>query len=287
MNKRKLQIDNLNILEINTYDRFKKYKCINGETFIPINNTNKIYNLYDFKDFVQINKGSFGTVYTAIEIVSNLKICLKKIEFSSHLKDFIYNEISVHQQINSEYVAKLYGWFKTDHNLYLMLEYVDIDMFDFITNMPELNESKILKYLKNIAKCIQHIHNHNIIHRDIKLENLLLCKQTDIIKICDFGLATYMNNMICTDVGTHNYTAPELKYQGYYDHKYDIYAFGIVAYLLMYKSFPKFTNNQIEFPYAYYASSTYKELVLSLTKYNVYERMTLEEFFEHKLIKNI
>jgi len=94
----------------------------------------------------------------------------------------------------------------------------------------------LIKYIKQIASALEYLHQNGIIHRDIKLSNLLISKE-DEIRICDFGLAhNYSNDKIkplYDKIGTPLYIPPEMINRQGYDFKADIWSFGVCVYFLM------------------------------------------------------
>lgn len=100
------------------------------------------------------------------------------------------------------------------------------------------NEKEVLKFAVQIGQAIQTAHENKVLHRDIKLENIFLDKETDSYKLGDFGIAKFVENGNAqTIVYTEGYGAPEIKkrLKDSYDATVDIYSFGISLYLLLNK----------------------------------------------------
>lgn len=120
------------------------------------------------------------------------------------------NEVSIHQSLNHSNVVTLVESFEDADNYYLVMELCDQELYQRIKKQ-RLTESEIRFYGKQLAEGLQYLHSQNIIHRDIKLGNLLL--QGDVLKIADFGLAVRLaddeeeRSTLC---GTPNYISPEI-----------------------------------------------------------------------------
>jgi protein-serine/threonine kinase len=112
-------------------------------------------------------------------------------------------------------------------------------LFDYIINNKiDFFKDKILQdYFTQIIRAIEYIHNNNVAHLDLKLENIMITD--NVIKIIDFGEACCLNNKITGIHGTTPYIAPEEFNLEYFDGtKVDIWALGIILYEMIYKSFP-------------------------------------------------
>ena len=127
--------------------------------------------------------------------------------------------------------------------LYLINEYVpNGTLLDKIYKSPDLTESRIRKYFRELLTAVEYCHeNAKIIHRDIKPENILIDKD-DNVKLADFGVSFMMENGtddIQTSAGSYYYTSPEACLGGTYKgKKSDIWACGVTLYLMVYKQHP-------------------------------------------------
>ena len=98
-------------------------------------------------------------------------------------------------------------------------------------------------YFKNILDGMEHIHKKGVVHRDLKIENILLDKDFNL-KITDFGFAAPIkgwdeSGLLSTSLGTPSYLAPEVFAKAYYfGDKVDVFAAGVILYVLMVGSYP-------------------------------------------------
>ena len=139
-----------------------------------------------------LGKGAFGKVNLALQKLSRRLVAIKSIN-KKFLKDEhslrkIENEISLLRVMRNKSVVKLYETFETEkHYLFVMELCAGGDLLSYVRKRRKLNET-LAKYLfKQIIEGIGYIHSKNILHRDIKLENILLDDKGHI-KIADFGV---------------------------------------------------------------------------------------------------
>lgn len=126
-------------------------------------------------------------------------------------------------------------WALTTH-YYMLFEYVQGgQLLDYIIQHGSLKEHRVRKFTRGIASAIKYLHGHNIVHRDLKIENILISDAGDI-KIIDFGLSNFfnVNSKLKTFCGSLYFAAPELlKAEPYIGPEVDIWAFGIVMFVLL------------------------------------------------------
>lgn len=120
-----------------------------------------------------------------------------------------------------------------------MQELCDCTLGDYLKE-NELSEEAILKILEQLFSAVEYCHGIGIIHRDIKLQNLMLADREDIssLKIIDFGLSTrFSSKNLIQASGTAIYLAPEV-ISGVYNQKADVWSMGVLIYYLLVKQFP-------------------------------------------------
>ncbi|KAH7364260.1 serine/threonine protein kinase-like protein [Rhexocercosporidium sp. MPI-PUGE-AT-0058] len=182
-----------------------------------------------------IGKGSFGKVYLATHKLTNgSKVVLK----SANKDDSnLAREIHHHRQFIHPHIARLYEVIVTENLVWLVLEYCAGDeLYNYLLKHGALPVEKVQKIFTQLVGAVTYVHNSQCVHRDLKLENILLDKNENV-KLCDFGFtreyegkASYLQ----TFCGTICYSAPEmLKGEKYAGEKVDVWSLGVILYALL------------------------------------------------------
>lgn len=176
-----------------------------------------------------IGNGTYGQIYQLCDCSNNL-YAGKKL---STRKRFTYIEKEIIENLNHKNIIKYYDFFNRYEHIYLVLELGDDDIYNyFYKSKNYLSLHEIIKILYDIAQAIQYLHHKNIVHADIKIENILKCGNE--YKLCDFSLS--FDN--CSFVKTCPYSYSELSYPEILDNKWgkpsDIWCFGLVINRLLF-----------------------------------------------------
>lgn len=196
----------------------------------------KQINNYTICEF--INKGSFGKVYKVIDDESR-NFAIKMFEINN---DNI-NEIELQSSINCVNTLGVVDFFEKENISYIVTELCSHSLYDIILGELKQNSIKcsfFFNVIKSITNGLIHIHNNLIIHRDIKLENILFTYD-GVVKIADFGSAIRLNNINSRIIGsgvTFDYSAPEMFKNEGYSFKADIWALGVVLYEMLFRNTP-------------------------------------------------
>ncbi|XP_029412584.1 serine/threonine-protein kinase DCLK2 isoform X7 [Nannospalax galili] len=173
----------------------------------------------------------------ALKIIDKAKCCGKE-----HL---IENEVSILRRVKHPNIIMLVEEMETATELFLVMELVKGgDLFDAITSSTKYTERDGSAMVYNLANALRYLHSLSIVHRDIKPENLLVCEYPDgtkSLKLGDFGLATVVEGPLFTVCGTPTYVAPEIIAETGYGLKVDIWAAGVITYILL-CGFPPFRS---------------------------------------------
>jgi len=163
----------------------------------------------------------------------------------------IESEIAILSSVEHSHIIQLEEVFDFPSEKYLVMEYVQGgDLFDAIATDIKYCEPVARDMVKDLANALQYLHDRMICHRDIKPENLLVIdkQHTKSLKLADFGLAVTVREPLFTVCGTPTYVAPEILAETGYGVKVDIWAIGVILYILLcgYPPFSSRSNNQEE-----------------------------------------
>lgn len=197
----------------------------------------------EFDVINEIGKGGYSVVYLAKHIKSGKKYALKCAFKEKKGKDRsprIRQEIEVLSRMKHNNIIKLSGWFEDNDTIYLVLQYIsgrDLSKY-FKRDLPD--KHNIAKIMLQIIDALQYCHSNHIIHRDMKLENILIDSNMNI-KLTDFGLCAIKDkNFIHLKdaVGTARYTSPELLQGDGYNESVDVWGLGVIFFMLLTGNYP-------------------------------------------------
>uniref|UniRef100_A0A665VDF0 Serine/threonine-protein kinase DCLK2 n=1 Tax=Echeneis naucrates TaxID=173247 RepID=A0A665VDF0_ECHNA len=254
-----------------------------------------------------LGDGNFAVVRECVEKSSGREYALKiiskdKCRGKEHM---IQSEVSILRRVKHPNIVLLIEEMDTHSELYLVMELVKGgDLFDAITSSNKYTERDASCMLFNLASAIKYLHSHNIVHRDIKPENLLVYEHHDgskSLKLGDFGLATIVNGPLFTVCGTPTYVAPEIVAETGYGLKVDIWAAGVITYILL-CGFPPFRGSgedqealfeqilrgQLDFPAPYWdnVSDTAKALITGMLQVEVDQRYAAVQVLDHPWVND-
>ena len=188
-----------------------------------------------------IGKGSFGKVYLGLQLLTNRLIGIKSLEKNSlkdrDVKAKILHEIDILKSANNgPGIANLLEVFENSQHVFLVMVYAKGgDLLRYLKSKSRLSEDEARPLFLKILIGICGLHAKNILHRDIKLDNILLDEHNNPM-ICDFGISRKMEKgeVINEQCGTPAYIAPEIILEkGYSGLKADIWSLGVMLYALL------------------------------------------------------
>lgn len=145
-------------------------------------------------------------------------------------------EAAIVSLLNHPYICGMRDVVRTNYHWYMLFEFVNGgQMLDYIISHGRLKEKQARKFARQIASALDYCHRNSIVHRDLKIENILISKTGDI-KIIDFGLSNLFSprNQLKTFCGSLYFAAPELlQAKQYTGPEVDVWSFGIVLYVLV------------------------------------------------------
>ena len=211
-----------------------------------------------------LGRGGFARCYEFICQDNNKRFAAKVINkqnlTTERQKQKLRTEIKIHKSLHHNQVVAFEHNFEDNENVYILLEICkNQTLNELLRRRKTLTEIEVQCYVIQLIKGLQYLHSHKIIHRDLKLGNLFLTDKMEL-KIGDFGLATkldYDGEKKKTVCGTPNYIAPEVLDGGGHSYEVDIWAIGIIIYLLIVGKAP-FETNDIKTTYKCIKSINYK-----------------------------
>jgi calcium-dependent protein kinase len=187
-----------------------------------------------------LGTGASGAVYLAHRHGSNDRFAVKKFnlrEMNMKSKALLRNEVDIFLSMDHPGVARLTDVYESENQLSLVMECVDGgELFDRVKNQHGLAENAAADATLQILLMISYMHARGLVHRDLKLENLLCDRENgDVLKLIDFGFSAhwkkgdrYMNEHL----GTSYYVAPEI-FTGKYTSQCDLWSVGVIAFMML------------------------------------------------------
>ena len=208
----------------------------------------------------RIGKGRFGKVYKAVDKESN-EFAIKIIELDENengIKNGIINELKYMKICSNNgknlYSVKFYKYFKNKNDLAIVMELCDNNLSRILKQRKEhFNSKEIYKIMNQLNDTFKIMVKNKIVHRDIKLENILVKfkdkqKNDFISKLTDYGISKQVSNtsMYTSHVGTSLTMAPELlEGKNRYDNKCDLWSIGVIIYQLFSGDYPYNGNTEV------------------------------------------
>ncbi|EAS06162.2 Serine/Threonine kinase domain protein (macronuclear) [Tetrahymena thermophila SB210] len=245
----------------------------------------------------KLGEGTFGKVKLATHILTGEKVAIKILEKDRIIDvsdvERVSREIHILKLLRHSNIIQLYEIIETPKQLFLIMEYASGgELFDYIVANQRVKEREAARFFQQIISGIEYIHKLNIVHRDMKPENLLL-NHDKSIKIVDFGLSnTYKKNeLLKTACGSPCYAAPEMitgkRYNGL---GVDIWSCGVILFALICGYLPfedpvtanlykKITAGDFTVPKN--VSNEARDLLKSILNTDPQKRFTIEEIRNH------
>lgn len=203
----------------------------------------------DYVIIKEVDSGKFGTVYLCQDIDTHEEFAMKKIlkkdlSNSKYLNQ-IFNEIAILRKLDHKNIIKLYKVYEEEKYISLILEYVPHgNMLKRILKKKKMSEKQVMLFSRNLFEVLSYIHSKGIIHRDLKLENILMTSNVgdSEFKLADFGLACYIDKSLKSKSGSPGYMAPEILRGNTYSTKVDVFSAGIIIFILLTGTSPFVAN---------------------------------------------
>ncbi|VWU52657.1 protein kinase 2 [Hepatocystis sp. ex Piliocolobus tephrosceles] len=242
-------------IHIITVNEEYQFQCSSKEEYDEMSQFFNIlgYRILGFKNVYILNKkigkGSFSTAYIGTNKIYGNKVVVKEVDKSKVKESNIYTEIEVLRKVVHKYIIKLISAYEQEGYVYLVLEYLKGgELFEYINNNGPYTEQMAKKAIKRVLIALEALHSNGVVHRDLKMENLMLEDINDptSLKIIDFGLASFLNSpSMSMRCGSPGYVAPEILKHEVYGTKVDIFSLGIILFNVL-CGYPPFRGNSVK-----------------------------------------
>ncbi|KAK2913036.1 hypothetical protein Q8A73_007149 [Channa argus] len=246
-----------------------------------------------------IGKGNFAKVKLARHILTGREVAIKiidKTQLNPTSLQKLYREVRIMKTLNHPNIVLLFEVIETEKTLYLVMEYASGgEVFDYLVAHGRMKEKEARAKFRQIVSAVHYCHGKNIVHRDLKAENLLLDADSNI-KIADFGFSNEFTagSKLDTFCGSPPYAAPEL-FQGkkYDGPEVDIWSLGVILYTLVSGSLPFDGQNLKElrervlrgkYRVPFYMSTDCEGILRRFLVLNPAKRCSLEQIMKDKWI---
>lgn len=244
-----------------------------------------------------LGKGNFAVVKLARHRITKTEVAIKiidKTQLDAVNLEKIYREVQIMKMLDHPHIIKLYQVMETKNMLYLVTEYAKSgEIFDYLAKHGRLSELEARRKFWQILSAVEYCHNRNIVHRDLKAENLLLDGHMNI-KIADFGFGNFFQpgKPLATWCGSPPYAAPEVfEGQQYEGPQLDIWSMGVVLYVLVCgalpfdgPTLPDLRQRVLEgrFRIPYFMTEDCEHLIRRMLVLDPSKRLSVAQIKEHK-----
>ena len=260
------------------------------------------FDVTKFEIVKKIGSGSFGEVYIVNYLPTSKKYALKSIDKElmhkydyNYLLQAYYRELECMIKCHCQNSVKFYKKFESEKNLNIIMELCDSDLDKELENRDKgYNEKEIKMIMSQLNNVFKKLNENNIVHRDLKLENILIkytnkSKTEFIPKLSDYGLSKELKKeKLFSHLGTPATMAPEVIRNQSYDSKADLWSVGVIIYYLHFKEYPYGLNEEAisqnlkkKTPYKKAENLLLRDLIDKLLQEDQDKRLSWEEYFHH------
>lgn len=235
-----------------------------------------------------LGEGAHAVVWCALHKIIKKKVAIKIVHNEEKQKSDM-REIEILKSIEFKHIVEVFEWFEDENNLFIVMEYLpNGSLQHMVRSAGSIKEIVAKKYIYQLLLTIDFLHQKQIMHRDIKAENILLDANNDI-RLIDFGLSEGFNKLekIC---GSPAYMAPEMILDGHYDERADLWSIGILLFYLIVGRFPFYEDSyqklfyktlNTEFLFPDNISKEAKDLLSRLLEKNPDNRISVRDALNH------